>query len=224
MNALGPHAPGRLITFEGGEGVGKSTQILQLAEALDRAGLRVVVTREPGGTPLAESLRTLLLDRDDGNRSPLGDALLFAAARIDHVDSVILPALREGAFVLCDRFTNSTRAYQGAMGGADMRLLALLDRIVLGERRPDLTLILDVPPEEGLARATSRGERADRFEARDLAFHEGLRRAFLDIAKQEPIRCRVINSTRSKPEVAADIRQLVADRFHLPLFDGQAAR
>jgi dTMP kinase len=110
------------------------------------------------------------------------------------------------------------------MGGADMRLLTLLDRIVLGERRPDLTLILDVPAEEGLARARGRGERADRFEARDLAFHEGLRRAFLDIARREPLRCRVIDSTRPKPEVAAEIRRLVSDRFHLPLFDGQAAR
>jgi dTMP kinase len=224
MNALGPHAPGRLITFEGGEGAGKSTQIRHLAEALEQTGLRVVVTREPGGTPFAERLRALLLDCEAGDRSPLGDALLFAAARIDHVDSVILPALREGAFVLCDRFTDSTHAYQGAMGGADMRLLTLLDRIVLGERRPDLTLILDVPAGEGLARATRRGDRADRFEARELAFHEGLRRAFLDIAKHEPIRCRVIDSTRPKPEVAAEIRQLVSDRFHLPLFHGFAAR
>lgn len=224
MNALGPHAPGRLITFEGGEGAGKSTQIRLLADALERAGLRVAVTREPGGTPFAERLRQLLLDRNTQGLSPLSEALLFAAARIDHVDKVILPALREGAFVLCDRFTDSTRVYQGAMGGADMRLLELLERVALGERRPDLTIVLDLPPVEGLARASHRGGAGDRFEARDLAYHEGLRRAFLDVAGREPIRCRVIDSTRPKAEVAAEILRLVSSRFHTPLLDGLAAR
>ncbi|ARN83182.1 dTMP kinase [Methylocystis bryophila] len=224
MNALGPHAPGRLITFEGGEGAGKSTQIRLLAQALERAGLPVAVTREPGGTPFAERLRELLLDRKTQDLSPLSEALLFAAARIDHVDKVILPALREGAFVLCDRFTDSTRAYQGAMGGADMRLLELLERIALGERQPDLTIILDLPPAEGLARASHRGGGGDRFEARELAYHEGLRRAFLDVARREPIRCRVIDSTRPKAEVAAEILRLVSSRFHAPLLDGLAAR
>ncbi len=216
MNAMGPHASGRLISFEGGEGAGKSTQIRRLAEALEQAGLRVVVTREPGGTPFAEKLRKLLLDGGAQDVGGLGEALLFAAARIDHVDEVILPALREGAFVLCDRFTDSTRAYQGAMGGADMRLLSLLERIALGERRPDLTLVLDVPAQEGLARAGRRGDGGDRFEAKDLAYHEGLRRAFLDIAKHEPIRCRVVNSTRPQAEVAGEILQVVLERFHLP--------
>jgi len=223
MNAPGLHAPGRLITFEGGEGAGKSTQIELLAETLERAGLRVVVTREPGGTPFAEGLRKLLLDRGARDFDPLGDALLFSAARIDHVDKVIAPALREGGFVLCDRFIDSTRAYQGAMGGVDTRLLALLERIALGERQPDLTLVLDVPAAEGLARANRRGEGADRFEAKDLAYHEGLRRAFLDIAKRETSRCRVIDSTRPKTEVAAEILQLVSDRFHLPLSAGSSA-
>ena len=224
MNAPGPHAPGRLITFEGGEGAGKSTQIELLAEALERAGLRVVATREPGGTPFAEGLRKLLLDKAAGDVDPLGEALLFSAARIDHVEKVIAPALRQGAFVLCDRFTDSTRAYQGAMGGVDMRLLALLERIALGERRPDLTLILDVPAAEGLARASRRGDGGDRFEARDLGYHEGLRRAFLDIAKHETARCRVIDSARPKTEVAAEILQLVSDRFHLALSAGSSVR
>ena len=186
MNALGPHASGRLISFEGGEGAGKSTQIRRLAEALEQAGLRVVVTREPGGTPFAEKLRKLLLDGGAQQFGALAEALLFTAARIDHVDKVVVPALREGAFVLCDRFTDSTRAYQGAMGGADTRLLSLLERIALGERRPDLTLVLDVPAEEGLARAARRGEGGDRFEARDLAYHEGLRRAGKAIAFGRP--------------------------------------
>src|SRR5208283_2047632 len=196
MNALGPHTSGRLISFEGGEGAGKSTQIRRLADALERAGLRVVVTREPGGTPFAEKLRKLLLDGDAQHFGALGEALLFAAARMDHADQVILPALREGAFVLCDRFTDSTRAYQGAMGGADMRLLSLLERIALG----------------------------DRFESRDLAYHEGLRRAFLDIAQREPIRCRVIDSTRPQTEVAEEILRLVSERFHLPHLAGLPAR
>jgi len=215
MNALGPHAPGRLITFEGGEGAGKSTQIRRLGEALEQMGLHVVVTREPGGSPFAEGLRKLLLQGGE-DFGPLGEALLFAAARIDHVDKVIAPALREGAFVLCDRFADSTRAYQGAMGGADLRLLALLDRIALGERRPDLTFVLDVPAAEGLARASRRSAVGDRFERLDLAYHEGLRRAFLDIAKREPLRCRVIDSTKPQAAVTADILRLVSEHFHLP--------
>jgi dTMP kinase len=223
MNALGPHAPGRLITFEGGEGAGKSTQIRRLAESMEQAGLQVVVTREPGGTPFAERLRARLLQSSE-NFSALGEALLFAAARIEHVDQVIAPALRQGAFVLCDRFIDSTRAYQGAMGGADMRLLALLDRIALGERRPDLTFILDLPAAEGLARAGRRGAGGDRFENRDLAYHEGLRRAFLDIAQQEPVRCRVIDSTRPVEEVAQEILRLVSEHFHLPSASGLPAR
>jgi len=223
MNALGPHAPGRLITFEGGEGAGKSTQIRRLAESLQQAGLHVVVTREPGGTPFAERLRERILQGSE-NFSALSEALLFAAARIDHVDRVIAPALRQGAFVLCDRFFDSTRAYQGAMGGADMRLLALLERIALGERRPDLTLVLDLPSAEGLARAGRRGAGGDRFENRDLAYHEGLRRAFLDIAKHEPARCRVIDSTRPVTEVAQDILRLVTEHFHLPQAAGLPAR
>jgi len=223
MNALGPHAPGRLITFEGGEGAGKSTQIRHLAEALERVGLQVVVTREPGGSPFAEGMRELLLQGGE-DFGPLGEALLFAAARIDHVDKVIAPALREGAFVLCDRFTDSTRAYQGAMGGADLRLLALLERIALGERRPDLTFVLDVPAAEGLARAGRRGSGGDRFESRNLDYHEGLRRAFLDIAKHEPNRCRVINSTRPAAAVAEDILRLVSEHFHLPRSAGLPAR
>ncbi len=223
MNALGPHAPGRLITFEGGEGAGKSTQIRRLAESLEQAGLQVVVTREPGGTPFAERLRERLLQSFE-NFSALGEALVFAAARIDHVDRVIEPALRQGAFVLCDRFTDSTRAYQGAMGGADARLLALLERVAMGERRPDLTFILDLPAAEGLARAGRRGAGGDRFENRDLAYHEGLRRAFLDIAKQEPARCRVVDSTRPVAEVSQDILRLVSEHFHLPRALGLPAR
>ena len=190
---------------------------------MERASDCMACHTQPGGTPFAERLRERLLQSSE-DFSALGEALLFAAARIDHVDQVIAPALRQGAFVLCDRFIDSTRAYQGAMGGADARLLALLERVALGERRPDLTFILDLPAAEGLARAGRRGDGGDRFENRDLGYHEGLRRAFLDIAKEEPARCRVIDSTRPMAEVSQDILQLVSEHFHLPRALGLPAR
>jgi dTMP kinase len=212
-----PAERGRFITFEGGEGVGKSTQLALLAEHLRRRGVEVVATREPGGTPKAEMLRELLLSGRLAALGPLAEAALFAAARIDHVDGLIAPALRRGAWVLCDRFADSTRAYQGARGGADLQAIGLMEEAAVGEVRPDLTIILDVAPKEGLARAASRreaiGQRPDRFEAEDDAFHEELRRAFLDIAEQEPERCCVVNGAMPYEEVARAIRQLVDARF-----------
>jgi dTMP kinase len=214
---------GRFITFEGGEGVGKSTQLDRLAAHLRARGLDVVMTREPGGTPKAEALRTVLLS---GRVAPLGtlaEAALFAAARLDHVQNLIGPALARGAFVLCDRFTDSTRAYQGARGGVESQALALLEQAAVGALRPDLTIVLDLPPSIGMARAAERraaaGLRADRFEAEDAAFHEGLRRAFLDIAGQEPERCCVIDAGQPVDDIARAIRQLVEARF----LDAQAA-
>lgn len=217
MTPRAPAERGRFITFEGGEGVGKSTQLALLAEHLRRHGIDVVATREPGGTPKAELLREMLLSGRIASLGPLAEAALFAAARIDHVDRLILPALNRGAWVLCDRFADSTRAYQGARGGADLQAIGLMEEAAVGEVRPDLTIILDVAPEEGLARAASRreatGQRADRFEAEDAAFHEELRRAFLDIAEQEPERCCVVNGAMPYEEVARAIRQLVDARF-----------
>lgn len=214
---------GRFITFEGGEGVGKSTQLDRLAAHLRARGLEVVTTREPGGTPKAEALRKVLLS---GRVAPLGalaEAALFAAARLDHVQSLIAPALARGAFVLCDRFTDSTRAYQGGRGGVEPQMLTLLERAAVGELRPDLTIVLDLPPRLGMARAAERraaaGLRADRFEAENEAFHEGLRRAFLAIAEQEPERCCVIDAAQPPEDVARAIRQLVEARF----LDAQAA-
>lgn len=208
---------GRFITFEGGEGVGKSTQLTRLAEHLRGCGIETVTTREPGGTPKAETLRQILLS---GRVAPLGtlaEAALFAAARIDHVDRLIAPALSRGAWVLCDRFADSTRAYQGARGGVERQVLSLLEKAAVGELKPDLTVILDLAAEEGLARAAVRREaaglRADRFEAEDDGFHEGLRRAFLDIAADEPERCCVVNAALPADEVARAIRQLVDARF-----------
>lgn len=216
MTAAAPPKKGRFITFEGGEGVGKSTQLALLAAQLRAAGLEVVATREPGGTPKAEKLREILLSGRLAAFGPLAEAALFAAARIDHVDNLISPALARGAWVLCDRFADSTRAYQGARGGVDPRLIALLEQAAAGATRPDLTIILDLPSKDGLARAAGRraaGEKPDRFEAEEDVFHEELRQAFLDIAEQEPQRCCVVNASLPADEVAGAIRQLIDLRF-----------
>lgn len=218
MNAPAPAARGRFITFEGGEGAGKSTQLARLAEHLRGRGIEVVTTREPGGTPKAEALRAALLAGRAAQLGPLAEAALFSAARIDHVETLIQPALARGAWVLCDRFADSTRAYQGARGGADPRFLALLEHAAVGDTRPDLTIILDLPPHEGLARAASRraaDEDADRFEAQGMDIHEDLRRAFLDIAANDPARCCVVNASLPPDEVAKAIRQLVDARFRV---------
>jgi dTMP kinase len=208
---------GRFITFEGGEGAGKSTQMKRLAAALAERGITVVETREPGGTPDAEAIRSFILS---GRARPLGgggEAVLFAAARADHVDRVIRPALARGAFVLSDRFTDSTRAYQGA-DGVDTALLDGLETLAVGETRPDLTVILDLPAETGLARAAARrgaGD-ADRFEGETIAKHEARRRIFLEIAAREPGRCAVIDATRGVDDVAAEIWQVVSERLLKP--------
>jgi dTMP kinase len=219
---------GRFITFEGGEGVGKSTQLKRLAEHLRACGVEAVTTREPGGTPKAETLRNVLLAGRIAPLGPLAEAAVFAAARIDHVEQLIAPALARGAWVLCDRFVDSTRAYQGERGGVSAQALALLERAAIGDLRPDLTIVIDLPPGEGLNRAASRrqvlGERADRFEAEDRGFHEGLRRAFLDIAEQEPERCCVVNGALPADEVARAIRQLVHARFLDPQAAADAAQ
>lgn len=219
MSSASPTDTGRFITFEGGEGVGKSTQIARLSEYLRDRGLSVVATREPGGTPKAEALRAALLSGRLASLGPLAEAALFAAARIDHVDALIVPALKRGAFVLCDRFIDSTRAYQGARGGVAPQAIAALERAAVGTLRPDLTIILDLPPEEGLQRAAGRrgaAENVDRFEAEEADFHEGLRQAFLDIAALEPGRCCVVNASLPPDEVAKAIRELIEARFLEP--------
>jgi dTMP kinase len=206
---------GRFITLEGGEGAGKSTQARLLAERLRMRGFECVTTREPGGSPGAERLREVLLS---GAVAPLGstaEALLFTAARIDHLDHTIRPALARGAFVVCDRFVDSTRAYQGALGNLDPQLIGALERVAVGSTRPDLTLILDLPPDVGMARAATRRADAapDRFEREGTSFHEGLRRAFLEIAKQDPKRCVVIDATRSLGDIADQIWATVDSRL-----------
>src|SRR5947209_12262640 len=182
---------GRFITFEGGEGTGKSSHAELLAQRLRALGIGVVLTREPGGSPGAEIIRHVLLS---GAAEPLGpdaEAILFAAARDDHVRSTIEPALAQGRWVICDRFVDSTRIYQGALGHVDLKLIYFLERITVGSLKPDLTFILHVPAEVGLARAKKRrGDRqADRFEGESLEFHQKLREAYLALAAREPERC-----------------------------------
>ena len=206
-------AHGRFITLEGGEGAGKSTQARRLAERLSAGGHKVVVTREPGGSPGAETIRALLVTGQTDRWSPVTETLLMYAARRDHIERTIAPALAAGDWVVSDRFADSTRAYQGAGGGAPASLIQTLERHVLGETRPDLTLILDLPIEAGLARAIGRGDDENRFEAKGVAFHERLRAGFLAIARVEADRCAIIDAAGSVDEVEAAIWAAVEARL-----------
>lgn len=210
-------ATGRFITLEGGEGAGKSTQVRRLLERLQAAGIDAVGTREPGGSTGAEIMRHLILSGAAKPLGPLAEATLFAAARADHLDATIRPALARGAVVVCDRFADSTRVYQGALGNVDPRLIAALEQVTVGETRPDLTLILDLPAEEGLARAAARsGQGADRFESEGLAFHRALRAAFRALAANEPERCVLIDASGTPEAVEEAIWQAVSTRLKLP--------
>ena len=206
---------GRFITFEGGEGAGKSTQAGILANRLARAGHSVFATREPGGSPLAEEIREALLTGRVSDMGPFAEAILFSVARQDHVDRSIRGALMEGAWVVCDRFMDSTRAYQGAAGGVPRPAINALERLTIGGVLPDLTFILDLPVEEGLARASARaGDAApDRFEGEDVALHQRVRKAFLDIAEEEPDRCIVIDARQPEAVIAEDIWEAVEVRL-----------
>ncbi len=216
---------GKFITLEGGEGGGKTTQAAILAERLKRLGLNVLQTREPGGTPRAEAIRDVLLSGKAKKYGPLGEAVLFYAARESHLHLAIRPALERGTWVLCDRFSNSTRAYQGAAGGLPMSTIDAIDSAVVGETRPDLTIVFDLPPEVGLKRAAQRkaaktadegGDATpDRFETMNMAFHRSLRQEFLDIAKAEPQRCVVIDASETERRVEERIWSIVRDRFKL---------
>ena len=203
---------GLFISFEGGEGAGKSTQITLLAETLRTRGLDVVVTREPGGSPGAEAVRHVLLS---GAAEPFGvrmEAMLFAAARNDHVEEVIRPALNKGAVVLCDRFLDSSRVYQGTTGNLEPEFIETLQRIAIDGTMPDMTLIFDIPAASGLARARKRadeGATPDRFEKEELETHEKRREAYLDIALNEPRRCRIVNADQPPEKVTEDVLLLV---------------
>ena len=192
-------AQGRFITFEGGEGAGKSTQLKRLVARLEAGGQAVVATREPGGSPGAEDIRALVLRGSADRWSPVTETLLMYAARRDHVERVIRPALARGAWVVCDRFADSTLAYQGAAGGTDPALIAALETHILEATRPDLTLIFDLPVAVGLDRAHARAGAEMRFESKGEAFHERLREGFLAIARAEPARCAGLGPGREPP-------------------------
>jgi dTMP kinase len=198
---------GLFITFEGGEGAGKSTQIRMLAATLRASGHEVVVTREPGGSPGAEAIRHVVLSGAAEPFGPQMEAVLFAAARADHIDRTIRPALERGAVVLSDRFVDSSRVYQGVTGGLERSFMETLERATLEDMMPDLTLILDIDPEEGMRRAGARRgtSEADRFEKEGLSLHRRRRKAFLEIAKAEPKRCTVIDASKTAEKIAAEI-------------------
>ncbi len=205
----------RFVTFEGGEGAGKSTQIGLLAARLRDRGEDVVVTREPGGSPDAERLRGIILSGKAKSFGAFAETALFSAARIDHLSKTIRPALERGAWVLCDRFLDSTRAYQGALGNLDPKVLRAMERVVVGSTIPGMTILLDLPAEIGLERARQRGqsETLDRFEAEDLDYHRGLRQAFLDIAHAEPERVAVIDGQNAPDIVSELVWRAVENRY-----------
>jgi len=196
---------GIFITFEGGEGGGKSTQARMLGAALSARGYGVVLTREPGGSPGAEAIRTLLVQGDVNRWDGMTEALLLNAARRDHVNKVIKPALRDGQVVVCDRFADSTLAYQGYGHGIDLADLIEIQHAAIGPFAPNLTLILDLPPEEGLRRANARGGAEVRYENMAVAFHRRLRDGFLAIAADAPARCKVLDAARSVDAIHADV-------------------
>ena len=210
-------ASGRFISFEGGEGSGKSTQIVRLARALEKAGIDVLTTREPGGTAGAEEIRELLVRGTTDRWPPVAEALLLLAARVDHVEKTIQPALEAGTWVLCDRFTDSTLAYQGVGHGLGVDRVRALQASVLGDFAPDMTVILDVSVEAGLARAFGRAGAEDRYERMDVDFHRRIRQTFLDIAREEPARCVVIDAERGLEAVQNDVRAAVAARLGVAL-------
>lgn len=204
----------RFITFEGGEGAGKSTQLSALAERLRQAGRDVITTREPGGSPDADVLRELLVNGEAGRWSAAGETLLNYAARESHLNHTIRPALQAGKTVLCDRFADSTRAYQGIAGGVGLDLIEHIDREIVAGTQPQITVIFDLDPEIGLQRARQRGG-ADRFEKLGLGFHTRLREAFLQIAQNHRERCRVIDASGTPEEVASRIWDVVSARIEL---------
>lgn len=219
-------ARGFFITFEGGEGAGKSTQIERLATKLRDKRYDIVVTREPGGSPGAEAVRHVLLS---GAAEPFGpemEALLFAAARSDHVEQVIRPAVERGAIVLCDRFLDSSRVYQGVTGNLDPDFMAAVERVAINGMMPDMTLILDLDPTEGLRRATARRGQdiADRFEKETVDIHQRRREAYLAIAESEPERCVLIDASLNQDEVEDAITDAVFAALEARAAAGSRAR
>jgi dTMP kinase len=205
----------QFITLEGGEGTGKSTQAKRLALELEKRGIKAVVTREPGGSPGAEQIRRLFVEGELGRWDALTETLLLFAARADHISRTIKPALSSGSWVISDRFTDSTDAYQGVGRGVDRETIRRIETISVADFRPNLTLVLDLPVSIGLERANARRSGENRFEGFDMAFHEKLRQAFVDIARRNGDRCVVLDAGGSEDEVAELIWRTVAKRFSL---------
>jgi dTMP kinase len=208
-------APGRFITFEGGEGAGKSTQVALLGERLRAGGHDFIATREPGGAPGAMDIRRLLVEGAVDRWEPFSELLLHNAARHEHVQKTIAPALAAGTWVVCDRFADSTMAYQGYAQDVDRDMVARINRAAAGDVWPDLTIVLDLPVADGLARAQGRRDVEDRYERMGTAFHERIRGAFVDIAKAEPDRCVVIAATGDVDEVAGAVWDTVQTRLSI---------
>jgi dTMP kinase len=210
---------GRFVTFEGGEGVGKSTQVKRLVSALGKQSIPAVRTREPGGTPKAEAVRAFILQGRSEAWGPGAEAVLFAAARLDHVNQLIAPNLDAGRWVISDRFSDSTRAYQGLTGGVDVRLIDALEVLALNSRKPDLTIVLDMDPEAAFRRVLEReteavlAETGDRFEKEDLEWHKRLRDAFLAIARNNAERCVIIPASQTEDALAEEIWDVMTRRF-----------
>lgn len=210
---------GHFISFEGGEGAGKSTQVRLLSERLVSLGYQTLLTREPGGSKLAEKIRRFLLEGQSKRHGPVAEALLFYTARLDHLNELILPNLEKGIWVISDRFADSSRAYQGAASGVEEGIFDALDRIVIGANQPELTVIVDLPVEIAQKRVRARQHRdgiePDRFESEDIEFHKKLREGFLKIAATNSNRCVVVDGNQSRDAVAALVWQTVVERFGL---------
>lgn len=209
--------PGKFITLEGGEGGGKSTQIARLKQALEGTGLTVIATREPGGTPAGERIRSLLVEGEPGSLSPTAEALLHFAQRAEHLERLIKPALSRGAWVISDRFANSTMAYQGYGHRLGRKPIEALYKLVCGSFKPNLTLILDVPVDIGLERANARRGNETRYERMDTSFHERLRRGFLDIVRRDKKRCVLIDASEPADAVTAAVLAAVTRRLKIKL-------
>jgi dTMP kinase len=211
--------PARFVTFEGGEGVGKSTQVKRLLAKLNKSSIQAIRTREPGGTPKAEAVRSFILQGKSEAWGAGAEAVLFAAARLDHMNQLIAPTLASGKWVVSDRFHDSTRAYQGLTGGVNDKLIRALEDLALNGHQPDLTLVLDMDPAEAFGRVNKRGVEAalaqtgDRFEKEDIEWHGRLREAFMDIARANPKRCVVVDASQDEDDLEAEIWDIVTRRF-----------
>ncbi len=209
--------PGHFVSFEGGDGAGKTTQLKLLSDGLQSTGISVHETREPGGSSGAEEIRSLLVEGEPNRWDAISEALLHFAARRDHIEKTIKPALARGDWVLCDRFADSTMAYQGYGHGLGRETIEAIQKLAISDFKPDLTLVLDVPVDGGLARAAGRSSGKSRYERMELDFHERVREGFLEVARREPQRCVVIDAQAGIADVQEALRRAIANRFQVEM-------